>query len=275
MVHYCACICGLHPHPVGPVTSSVFVPCIACGVPWIGSSKRFARTSDLVFLCNKMHNLFRGRRTFPFRWSLALTLCFLCLFALASSYISPVSVSRSFVSRDQVFTNRGCLKPWRQTGSPFCRRDMTMTSQFSTKIDALIAPAGLAVVNRLFRRVQGILESSGKTMGAVVPFLRSNWLIVGEVFVIMLAKLNPQLGATGGILRPEFTISKLAVFIIFFINGIALSISGSTSELQTAAKTNTMIQLFGYGVIPLLVKLLAPLYPDAAFRSVNVSLCAS
>lgn len=56
-------------------------------------------------------------------------------------------------------------------------------------------------------------------------FLSKNWLILGEVLVIALAKINPSFAATGGILRPEFTISKVGVFTIFFINGIALSLS--------------------------------------------------
>jgi hypothetical protein len=44
------------------------------------------------------------------------------------------------------------------------------------------------------------------------------------MMVIMMAKMNPSFGATGGRLRPEFFVSKLGVFTIFFINGIALSI---------------------------------------------------
>lgn len=55
-------------------------------------------------------------------------------------------------------------------------------------------------------------------------FFKGNWLVMGEVIVIYLAHLNPSFGATGGRLRPEFFISKLGVFTIFFINGIALSI---------------------------------------------------
>ena len=59
---------------------------------------------------------------------------------------------------------------------------------------------------------------------ALKKFLKGNWLVIGEVMVIMMAKINPSFGATGGRLRPEFFISKLGVFTIFFINGIALSI---------------------------------------------------
>jgi len=99
-----------------------------------------------------------------------------------------------------------------------------------------------------------------------ITFLKTNWLIIGEILVIYFAKKNPSFFASGGRLHPEFFISKLGVFIIFFINGIALSVSGSPSEMQSAYKTNLCIQLFNFGFIPLAAKLLAPLYPDPAFR---------
>ena len=63
-----------------------------------------------------------------------------------------------------------------------------------------------------------------KKENAFKKFLKGNWLVLGEVLVIMLAHKNPSFGATGGVLRPEFFVSKLGVFTIFFINGIALSI---------------------------------------------------
>jgi SBF-like CPA transporter family (DUF4137) len=62
---------------------------------------------------------------------------------------------------------------------------------------------------------------------AFKTFIKGNWLVIGEIMVIMLARLNPAFGATGGRLRPEFFVSKLGVFTIFFINGIALSIGKS------------------------------------------------
>lgn len=93
-------------------------------------------------------------------------------------------------------------------------------------------------------------------------------MILGEVLVIALAKWKPQFGVTGGVLRPEITISKIGVFIIFFINGIALSFSGgrSSSQIKTATKTNALIQFFNFGFIPLTVKFLAPFFPHQSFR---------
>jgi hypothetical protein len=96
-------------------------------------------------------------------------------------------------------------------------------------------------------------------------FAKSNWLVIGEIIVITIAKLFPKLGCTGGPLKPEFYISKLGVFIIFFINGIALSFKNDPSELASATKTNLLIQFYNLGFIPLITSLLAPFYPNKAF----------
>ena len=101
---------------------------------------------------------------------------------------------------------------------------------------------------------------------SVKKFLKGNWLVIGEVLVILIANRWPSFGATGGPLRPEFFISKCGVFTIFFINGLALSIQSSPEEVQTATKTNTMIQLYNFAFIPIVAKLLAPYYPEVAFR---------
>lgn len=110
------------------------------------------------------------------------------------------------------------------------------------------------------------VSSYQKKPNALIEALKSNWLILGEVFVIALAHFKPAWGATGGILRPEITISKIGVFTIFFINGVALSLGGTPSELKQATQTNILIQLYNFGFIPILVKLLASFYPDPAFR---------
>lgn len=101
---------------------------------------------------------------------------------------------------------------------------------------------------------------------SVKKFLKGNWLVIGEVLVILIANKWPAFGASGGPLRPEFFISKCGVFTIFFINGLALSIQSSPQEMQSATKTNAIIQLFNFAFIPLMAKLLSPYYPHAAFR---------
>lgn len=99
-----------------------------------------------------------------------------------------------------------------------------------------------------------------------MSIMQSNWLILGEILVIALAKANPALGATGGPLRPEIFISKLAVALIFFINGLSLSITGNPSELRDSFKTNLLIQAFSFAFLPTMARLLAPFYPFQEFR---------
>eukprot|EP01040_Poterioochromonas_malhamensis_P014873 gene14873-16551_t len=134
-------------------------------------------------------------------------------------------------------------------------QSLQQTSTSVTSPSASIVTTSALVVNKKKSKFPEWLRAIGR-----------NWLILGEIFVIFLAKYNPQLGASGGILRPEITISKLGVFVIFFINGVALSLSGTPSELSAATKTNALIQLFNFGFIPIVVKLLAPFYPDQSFR---------
>lgn len=105
----------------------------------------------------------------------------------------------------------------------------------------------------------------------IATYLISNWLLFGsEVAAIGLTKLALKVGASGGVLRPEFTISDLAVFAIFFINGVAVSLGkGSPEDLSSSTYTNMLIQVFSFGAIPLAAKSLVPHYPDKEFRLVT------
>ena len=96
--------------------------------------------------------------------------------------------------------------------------------------------------------------------------LKEHWIVIGEVLVIIVAYQWPSFGITGGLLRPEFFVSKCGVCAIFFINGLSLSIHSSPEDFLTATKTNTMIQLYNFAFIPLMAKLLVPHYPEVAFR---------
>lgn len=100
----------------------------------------------------------------------------------------------------------------------------------------------------------------------VLSFFLSNWLVLGEVIVIYLAKQNPRFFASGGRLRPEFWVSKVGVFTIFFINGIALSLSGSAEDIKAAGKTNALIQSYNFIFLPLVAKVFTQFYPDPSFR---------
>ena len=109
-------------------------------------------------------------------------------------------------------------------------------------------------------------NTNNSIMSGLLSFLKGNWLVVGELIVIFLAQKNPRFFASGGKLHPEFWISRVGVFIIFFINGIALSISGNSDDLKSATKTNITIQAFNFMFIPLFAKIFSQFYPDPAFR---------
>ena len=79
----------------------------------------------------------------------------------------------------------------------------------------------------------------------------------------MIAKLNPTLGASGVL---EIMVTKVGVFIIFFLNGFSLS----TDQLKAAAtnwKLNLWTQFFSMGILPILYYLAMPFFPFQEMRS--------
>ncbi|XP_071609817.1 sodium/bile acid cotransporter 7 isoform X8 [Heliangelus exortis] len=52
--------------------------------------------------------------------------------------------------------------------------------------------------------------------------LRKDWFIFGIVLVIAVARLEPAVGVKGGPLKPEITITYIAVSAIFFNSGLSL-----------------------------------------------------
>ncbi|KYO46361.1 sodium/bile acid cotransporter 7 isoform C [Alligator mississippiensis] len=52
--------------------------------------------------------------------------------------------------------------------------------------------------------------------------LRKEWFLLGIVLAIAAAKLQPAVGAKGGPLKPEITITYIAVSAIFFNSGLSL-----------------------------------------------------
>jgi sodium/bile acid cotransporter 7 len=89
--------------------------------------------------------------------------------------------------------------------------------------------------------------------------------VLGEVVVILIAKWWPELMASGGILKAEWLVGKIGVFVIFFLNGIALRIDSDPVELKKQAKTNVLIQVWNMGFMPLCAWLMAGYYPDKQF----------
>jgi len=73
--------------------------------------------------------------------------------------------------------------------------------------------------------------------------------MVGIALAIAAASLFPSVAATGGPLCAEFTIGRLGVFGVFFLNGLSLP----TGQLRAAAlnwRLNTLVQGLSMGATP-------------------------
>ncbi|XP_043086245.1 sodium/bile acid cotransporter 7 [Puntigrus tetrazona] len=89
----------------------------------------------------------------------------------------------------------------------------------------------------------------------LVARARKEWFIIGIVLVIACAKLAPSAGAKGGPLRPEITITYVAVSVIFFNSGLSLK----TEELASAlmhVKLHFFVQTFTLVFFPIAIWLL-------------------
>nr|XP_014350538.1 PREDICTED: sodium/bile acid cotransporter 7-A-like isoform X1 [Latimeria chalumnae] len=73
--------------------------------------------------------------------------------------------------------------------------------------------------------------------------IRKEWFIIGIVLVITLAKLEPSLGVKGGPLKPEITVSYIAVSAIFFNSGLSLKTEELTRALMHV-KLHLFVQAF-------------------------------
>ncbi|XP_015278412.1 PREDICTED: sodium/bile acid cotransporter 7 isoform X2 [Gekko japonicus] len=73
--------------------------------------------------------------------------------------------------------------------------------------------------------------------------LRKEWFILGIVLVITVAKLEPAFGVKGGPLKPEISITYIAVSTIFFNSGLSLKTEELTSALMHV-KLHLFVQIF-------------------------------
>lgn len=81
--------------------------------------------------------------------------------------------------------------------------------------------------------------------------MKNSHFCLSILFVILLAKLTPYIGSTGGILRPEITVKYVAVFIIFLNSGLTLP----TEDLASAFlqwDLHLFVQGFTFIVFPVI-----------------------
>ncbi|CAH1396790.1 unnamed protein product [Nezara viridula] len=98
--------------------------------------------------------------------------------------------------------------------------------------------------------------------------LRRHWFFIAIFPIILFAETFPSLGATGGILHPEWTVKYLSVGVIFFISGISMTMD----ELLNAASSyhiHAFIQCFTFICIPVMVLVLTTIL-RFLFSGINV-----
>ncbi|XP_069412857.1 sodium/bile acid cotransporter 7 isoform X5 [Ovis canadensis] len=70
--------------------------------------------------------------------------------------------------------------------------------------------------------------------------MRKEWFMIGIVLAIAGAKLEPSIGVNGGPLKPEITVSYIAVATIFFNSGLSLKTEVLESEKAMAPHSSTL-----------------------------------
>uniref|UniRef100_G1KCF5 Sodium/bile acid cotransporter n=1 Tax=Anolis carolinensis TaxID=28377 RepID=G1KCF5_ANOCA len=83
----------------------------------------------------------------------------------------------------------------------------------------------------------------------ILDRLRKDWFILGIVLVITVAKLEPAFGVKAGPLKPEITITYIAVSAIFFNSGLSLKTEELTSALMHV-KLHLFVQIFTLAFFP-------------------------
>ena len=76
-----------------------------------------------------------------------------------------------------------------------------------------------------------------------LAFLRGNYFLLGMLGGVAAASAAPWIGCTGGPLRPEFTVNKVAVRAMFLISGLNLPL-GKLRDALTNYRANALIQAF-------------------------------
>ncbi|XP_058048550.1 sodium/bile acid cotransporter 7 isoform X9 [Ahaetulla prasina] len=87
---------------------------------------------------------------------------------------------------------------------------------------------------------------------AILDRLRKDWFMLGIVLAITVAKLEPAFGVKGGPLKPEITITYVAVSAIFFNSGLSLKTEELTSALMHV-KLHLFVQIFTLVFFPTVI----------------------
>ena len=85
-------------------------------------------------------------------------------------------------------------------------------------------------------------------------FVGTKFFLLGMIAAVSLARAFPQLGKTGGVLRPELFIGNWGVTCIFLLSGLSLELS-ELKEAISNYKLNALVQFVTFGAWPFLVGL--------------------
>jgi solute carrier family 10 (sodium/bile acid cotransporter), member 7 len=91
---------------------------------------------------------------------------------------------------------------------------------------------------------------AGTIAMALKRWMAQNWFLIGLVVVVLLSWRFPEPGAAGGMLRSE-VFSRLGVVLIFFFQGLTLSLSVLKLGVMQW-RLHLFVQIFVFLVIPLL-----------------------
>jgi len=122
----------------------------------------------------------------------------------------------------------------------------------SEKADSNIAPTtplnlATEASNSLdSRRFQGSRTNNCR------KFVDKNFFLVGMFIAVVAARLFPDLGKNGGILRPEVLIGNFGVTAIFLLSGLSLELS-QLKKAVSNMKLNLLMQLMTFAAWPFLV----------------------
>ena len=119
-----------------------------------------------------------------------------------------------------------------------------------------------ATAPRLNEGAAGVVElrggggepSSVSMTSKIRTFTSKNFFLLGMIAAVSFAKLLPELGRNGSVIRPELFIGKYGVTTIFLISGISLKLQELTNAASNM-KLNGLIQTITFGAWPFLVGL--------------------
>ena len=74
-------------------------------------------------------------------------------------------------------------------------------------------------------------ESTPSPIASVAAFAKANYFLLGMFACVFVAAAYPSIGANGGPLKPEVTINKLAVRLMFLISGLSLPLDDLRSAV--------------------------------------------